>query len=84
TQYKDTRSEILHQVCPWLVTLQVSRNIRIVTQKIRTLGFTWQIPVVHKFTRLETVIDRLRRELTELKPDISLTLQDVKRLKQER
>ena len=84
TQYIDSRSEILHQVCPWLVTLQVSRNIRIVTEKIRTLGFTWQIPVVHKFTRLETVIDRLRRELTALQPDIRLTIQDVKRLKQER
>ena len=84
TQYRDSRSEILHQVCPWLVTLQVSRNIRIVTEKIRTLGFTWQIPVVHKFTRLETVIDRLRRELTALQPDIRLTIQDVKRLKQER
>ncbi|BDA57878.1 MULTISPECIES: DNA replication terminus site-binding protein [Enterobacteriaceae] len=84
TQYRDSRSEILHQVCPWLVTLQASRNIRIVTEKIRTLGFTWQIPVVHKFTRLETVIDRLRRELTALQPDIRLTIQDVKRLKQER
>ncbi|MBR7398953.1 DNA replication protein, partial [Klebsiella variicola] len=32
----------------------------------------------------ETVIDRLRREITELQPDISLTKQDVERLKQER
>lgn len=84
THYQDSRSEILHQVYPWLVTLQVSRNIRIVTEQIRSLGFTWQIPVIHKFTRLETVIDRLRREITELQPDISLTKQDVERLKQER
>lgn len=84
TNFQQSRSEILHQVYPWLVTLQVSRHIRIVDEKIRTIGFTWQIPVVHKFTRLETVIDRLRKELTELQPDINLTKQDVERLKHER
>ena len=66
------------------MTLQVSRNIRSLLSKFAPLGFTWQIPVIHKFTRLETVIDRLRREITELQPDISLTKQDVERLKQER
>lgn len=82
--YENSRSEILHQFYPMLVTLQVSRKIRIVQEKIRTLGFTWQIPVVHKFTRLETVIDRLRREVGELQPDINLTKKDVERLKQDR
>lgn len=40
THYEDSRSEILHQVYPWLVTLQVSRNIRVVTEQIRSTGFT--------------------------------------------
>jgi DNA replication terminus site-binding protein len=84
TNFQQSRSEILHQVYPWLVTLQVSRNIRIVNEKIRPLGFTRQIPVVHKFTRLETVIGRLRKELAELQPDINLTKQDIGRLKLER
>lgn len=79
-----SRHEILHQVYPWLVTLQVSRHIRVVPENIRTLGFSWQIPVVHKFTGLETVIDRLRKELSEIQPGINLPKQDVEQLKQER